>query len=203
MSRLHHDPSPPAGRAPMPPLVEENAPDNAERAWRNRRVGEDHMIVLTRPLQETEWDMIRAFVGSTDRGDLWLRFGQSIDFQDDAMLKRFFDVGTAASEMICMLDEAGDISGILHRVPVSPIEAEIALIVRSDRKRMGIGQRLLRAALSRAKEQNLKLLRALILRENTPMLRLAWKIGLVPGKSSGFYVEIEFRLGEVNALGRG
>ena len=136
--------------------------------------------------------MIRAFVGKTDREDLRLRFGQSLDFADAASLKRFFDTGSAG-ELVCMLDEAGDISGI-HRVLTSSSEAEIALIVRSDVKRTGIGEKLLRTALSRAAKQRLRTLRALVLRENAAMLRLARKIGFVARKPAGFSVEVELDL---------
>lgn len=138
--------------------------------------------------------MIRTFVSMTDRDDLRLRFGQSLDFQDAATLKRFFDIGGERGELVCMLDETGDMSGILHRVLISPSKAEIALIVRSDLKRTGIGEKLLRTALSRAVQQDLKTLSALVLRENGAMLRLARKIGFVPRKSSGFSVEVEFDL---------
>ena len=138
--------------------------------------------------------MIRAFVGKTDREDLRLRFGQSLDFADAATLKRFFDIGGGAGELVCMLDEAGDMSGILHRVLTSPCEAEIALLVRSDVKRIGIGGKLLRTALSRAAAQRLQTLRALVLRENAAMLRLARKIGFVARKPAGFSVEVELDL---------
>ena len=191
MSHLHYEPSPPATLVPIPPLANQDEP---QRAWQNSAVGEDRTIVLTRPLNENEWGMIRVFVARTNREDLRLRFGQSLDFADAATLRRFFDIGGDAGELLCMLDEAGDICGILHRVLTSPSEAEIALIVRSDRKRRGIGETLLRTALSRAAKQNLKTLRALVLRENGAMLRLARKLGLVPRKPYGFSVEVEFDL---------
>jgi ribosomal protein S18 acetylase RimI-like enzyme len=151
-------------------------------------------VVLTRPLGETQWQMIRTFVGRTDRDDLRLRFGQPLDFTDDATLKRFFDVGGACGEQVWALDDAGDICGILHRVRTSPSAAEIALIVRSDRKRRGFGEQLLRTALARAVEQNLTTLRAYVLGENSAMLRLARKVGFVAQKPAGFSVELEFNL---------
>jgi GNAT superfamily N-acetyltransferase len=197
MGELHQNAAPLIGRVPMPTLAEAGVSKCAalEAAWQDGEAGGNRMIVFAQPLHETEWGMIRAFVRKTDRDDLHLRFGQSIDFHDDATLKRFFGISGAIGELLCTLDDAGDIVGVLHRVLVSPREAEIALIVRSDRKRNGIGERLLRTALSRAAQQGLKTLRALILRDNTPMLRLARKVGLTPLKSAGFAVEVEFVLG--------
>ena len=191
MSHVHHERPPLAASVRIPPPADRSGP---EGAWHNSDAGKDRTIVLTHPLSEHEWAMIRAFVGKTDREDLRLRFGQSLDFADAATLKRFFDIGSGAGELVCMSDEAGDISGILHRVLTSPSEAEIALIVRSDVKRTGIGEKLLRAALSRAAEERLRILRALVLRENAAMLRLARKIGFVARKPAGFSVEVELDL---------
>ena len=188
MRHVHHERPPLAASVRIPPPADRSEPENA---WHNSDAGKDRTIVLTHPLSEHEWAMIRAFVGKTDREDLRLRFGQSLDFADAATLKRFFDIGGGAGELVCMLDEAGDISGILHRVFTSPAEAEIALIVRSDLKRTGIGEKLLRAALSRAAEERLQILRALVLCENAAMLRLARKIGFAARKPAGFSVEVE------------
>ena len=138
--------------------------------------------------------MIRTFVGRTDREDLRLRFGQPLDFADDAILKRFFDIGGPCGEQIWALDDAGNIGGVLHRVRTSPSAAEVALIVRSDRKRRGFGEELLRAALARAAKQNLTTLRAYVLGENSAMLRLARKVGFVARSPTGFSVELEFNL---------
>jgi ribosomal protein S18 acetylase RimI-like enzyme len=191
MSQLHHEQSPLPASIPIPPLASQREPQSAGQT---DDAGEDRTVVFTRPLNENEWGMIRAFVAKTDREDLRLRFGQSLDFADAATLKRFFDIGGDGGELVCMLDEAGDITGILQRVLTSPSEAEIALIVRSDRQRMGIGEKLLRTALSRAIGQNLKTLRALVLHENGAMLRLARKFGLASRKPSGFSVELELDL---------
>jgi GNAT superfamily N-acetyltransferase len=151
-------------------------------------------ITLTRPLSEAQWRKIRTFVGGTNRDDLRLRFGQPLDFADDAILRRFFGVGGACSEQIWALDDAGDISGILHRVRTSPAAAEIALIVRSNLKRRGVGEALLRTALARAAAQNVTILRAYVLGENSAMLRLARKVGFVAKGRTGFSVELEFNL---------
>ena len=191
MSHAHHERSLLAALVRIPPPADRS---EVESAWHNGDAGNGRTIVLTHPLSEHAWAMIRAFVGKTDREDLRLRFGQSLDFADAATLKRFFDIGGSAGELVCMLDEAGDISGILHRVLTSPCEAEIALIVRSDVKRTGIGEKLLRTALSQAAEQRLQTLRALVLRENAAMLRLARKIGFMACKPAGFSVEVELDL---------
>ncbi|MGO9628050.1 MAG: N-acetyltransferase family protein [Xanthobacteraceae bacterium] len=138
--------------------------------------------------------MVRAFVRRTEREALRLRFGQAADFADDSTLKRFFGIKDKIGEMIWMLDEDEAVCGILHRVLISPTQAEIAVIVRSDRARRGIGRALLRTAVSRAASQDLKRLSALVHSENIVMLRLARSLGFAPRKSFGLAVELELDL---------
>jgi N-acetylglutamate synthase-like GNAT family acetyltransferase len=81
-----------------------------------------------------------------------------------------------------------------HLVRLSPEQAEIALIVRSDRVRRGIGERLLRITLARAAQHDLKTVTAFVLYENSAMLRLARKLGFGVRNSSGLTVELELQL---------
>jgi RimJ/RimL family protein N-acetyltransferase len=166
----------------------------AEGAAPSGVVCHGEIVVLTRALAERDWDMVRAFVRGTSRESLRLRFGQAADFTDDRTLKRFFDIKSPNGEMMWMLEEGGAICAIVHLARLSPGQAEIALIVRSDRARRGIGEALLRTALARAARQGLRTLSAVVLHENTAMLRLARKAGFVPCKSLGLAVELEFDL---------
>jgi RimJ/RimL family protein N-acetyltransferase len=203
MNDLQHNGAGSADR--LPALAA--APDGRKNSWQHRDFGQQRMqgrtehgtMILAGPLRPAEWDMIRAFIRKAERDDLRLRFGQWLDFENEPTVRRFFDIAGSTGELVCALDENGDISGILHRVLTSPCEAEIALIVRSDLKRTGIGENLVRTALARAARQNLKMLRASVLGENRAMLRLARKLGVVSRKSAGFSVELEFDLRQLCA----
>jgi RimJ/RimL family protein N-acetyltransferase len=175
-------------------------PNKAEIAWHRSDVRDGEIVVLKGALTEPEWDKVRVFVRRTSRESLRLRFGQAVDFADDRTLKRFFGMEGVSGEMIWMLEEGGAICAIAHLVRLSPARAEIALIVRSDRARRGIGEKLLRTTLARAARHGLHTLSALVLHENTAMLRLARKVGFEPRKSLGLTVELEFDLGEVRNL---
>jgi RimJ/RimL family protein N-acetyltransferase len=158
------------------------------------------IVILSEPLTEPQWEMLRAFVRRTGGASLRLRFGQAADFADEATLRRLFGIAGHGDEMLWMLEESGAICGIVHLVRLSPTHAEIALIVRSDRARQGIGESLLHAALARAAEQGLSKLDALVLYENIPMLRLARKVGFEPSNSSGslgLMVALDFDLGRM------
>jgi L-amino acid N-acyltransferase YncA len=153
-----------------------------------------NIVAITEPLTEPEWAMLRGFVHRTSRESLRLRFGQAADFTDDHTLERFFGIKGEDDEMLWTLDERGAVCGVVHLVRVAPMRAEIALIVRSDRVRRGIGEKLLRAALTRASREGLAALDAFVLHENIAMLRLARKVGFESHLTSGLSVALEFDL---------
>jgi GNAT superfamily N-acetyltransferase len=163
----------------------------------NGTASDRDIVVLSAPLTEPQWDMLRAFVRGTSRESLRLRFGQAVDFTDERMLRRFFAIVGSGDEMLRMLEPDGSICAVAHLVPLRSGHAEIALIVRSDRVHRGFGERLLRAALVHASTQGLCVVDALVLYENIPMLRLARKIGFAPHNSLGLTVALEFDLGRV------
>jgi acetyltransferase len=145
------------------------------------------------PLGEKQWNCVRAFVRESEPRDLRWRFGYPLAFDDETTLRRAFGV-KAGGEMLWSLDEAPAIAGICHHVPISPLEAEIALIVRSDLKGFGIGEYLLRSVIAHAGRQGLKTLSASVQRDNWPMLRLARKVGCVLREAHGEAIEIAFNI---------
>jgi acetyltransferase len=155
----------------------------------------DRLQIVRWPLSDAQWDKVRAFVQRTKREDLRQRFGHPLAFDDEFTLRRTFGI-KVDGEMLWSLDANGAIAGICHHVLISPQDAEIALIVRSDLKGFGIGEFLLRAVLKHATRQGLTTLTASVLRDNAPMLRLAMKAGCVLRAAHGETVEIAFNIGQ-------
>ena len=153
----------------------------------------DRLRIVAGPLSEAQWDCVRAFVRHTEADDLRRRFGYPLAFDDEFTLRRAFGINFDG-EMLWSLGEDGAIAGICHRVQMSPEEAEIALIVRSDLKGFGIGESLLGKVLTRAARQGVKTLHASVLRDNTPMLRLAMKAGCVLHEAHSEAIEIAFNV---------
>jgi RimJ/RimL family protein N-acetyltransferase len=153
------------------------------------------ITLLDRPLVEAEWDMVRRFVRRMEREDLRLRFGHPLDLCDEITLRRAFDIKAGVGEISWLLDETAAIAGLAHRIMVSRAQAEVGLIVRSDLKRTGIGELLLREMLARSAQQGLETLSGLVLSENRAMLRLAAKIGFAPRQVCAFTAELTLELG--------
>jgi hypothetical protein len=163
MPSLHHA-NPLYPYSPVPPAP----PAATGIARRYGEIQPGDIVVLDHALTELEWDKVRAFVRGTSRESLRLRFGQAADFRDERTLKRLVDIDGASGEMIWMLEQGGAICAIAHLVRLSPEQAEVALMVRSDRVRCGIGERLLRVTLARAAQHDVKTVTALVLYETPP-----------------------------------
>lgn len=154
-----------------------------------------NVVVIDRPLAEREWDMVRAFVERAQREDLRQRFGHPLNFGDEATLRRAFAIKAGSAEVTWLVNDSAVIAAIAHRIMITPAEAEIGLIVRSDLKHRGIGEFLLRNVLARAARHGVTTLSASVLRENRPMLRLAAKIGYEARAACGLSVEMTFNIG--------
>jgi len=158
------------------------------------------ITILNRPLLDSEWDLVRAFARRLERRDITLRFGRALDLANDSTLKQYFDISPGVGEVAWVLDDTNAITGVSHRITVSHSEAEIALIVRSDLKRLGIGEFLLRQMLVRSAQDGLSTLSASVFQENRPMLKLVDKIGYVPRQTSAWTVEVIFELSRPTTL---
>lgn len=174
-------------------------PAQGQRSLPRHSFFEERLIVREKPLAETEWRMVQDFVSQMERKDLRLRFGHPFDFGDEATLRPVFDVKAGVGEISWLLDETAAIAGIAHRVRLSRSEAEIALVVRSDLKRNGIGAFLLREMVARSAQQGIKTLIGLVLPENRPMLRLAADIGFQPRGLCALTIELVLEVDRIAA----
>lgn len=163
----------------------------------------ERITVRRHKLGERDWTLLRAFVGRLTPEDVRRRFGAPLALDDEATLRRAFEVEAGAGEIAWLADEEAAIAGIVQRVMVSPSEAELGLIVRPDRHRAGIGEFLLRDLQQRAARQGLKTLCATVLRDNRAMLRLALKLGYVPRQESAWMVELALALEAIAAARSG
>jgi len=87
------------------------------------------------------------------------------------------------SGTVCLVAASpGDPGGLVAEaryLPIAPGMAELALTVRHDYQGAGLGQQLLDGLVERAREDGLARLRAVVLLDNMPMLRLLQHYGWV------------------------
>jgi acetyltransferase len=116
--------------------------------------------------------------------DIRLRFGRLLRWRD-ACARDMLDTG----EAFAAFDARGEIVGVARLV-----EGEIALAVRSDLKRRGIGRRLLGHLVAHAVAHGMTRLSGYFLAENRPALALAHRAGFRLEGNYGSLVELRLCL---------
>lgn len=129
-----------------------------------------------------------AFGRQVDEGDVRRRFASgrlSLPHLVPAL------VGAGESDVAFgALDVVGTVFGVLNLAGVSAEAAEIALIVRSDVQRRGIGRALLTHAVDWARHRGISHVFGLVLAENDAMLALAVTTGFRRTRWDGLFVEV-------------
>jgi GNAT superfamily N-acetyltransferase len=119
---------------------------------------------ILRPLTLSDSGLCAEFIGRLDGADIRRRFGTRKLEPKDLLVRRCWGA----------FDTARSLAGIVSLHPVSERLAEFGLIVRSDRKRRGIGRTLV-ACLRRWVPR--PTLVGYVTAENGPMLALARATG--------------------------
>lgn len=132
---------------------------------------------ILRPLTLSDAAACVDFIGRLDGADIRFRFGTRKLKPEDLLSRRCWGAFDAARALV----------GVVSLDPVSERLAEFGLIVRSDRKRRGIG----RALITHLKRWTEGLtLTGYVLAENGPMLALARTCGFTLARWDETLVEI-------------
>jgi ribosomal protein S18 acetylase RimI-like enzyme len=109
--------------------------------------------------------------------DVRLRFGRPLALDDRDTLRRVFGLDEGRIETIGAFDPGGHVLALASVAWVEPGAAEIALIVRSDLKRRGLGATLLAHVIKSARGAGFRRLVAHIGPDNTAIRRLVRRFG--------------------------
>jgi acetyltransferase len=109
--------------------------------------------------------------------DVRLRFGRPAALGDGDTFRRLFALDDSKVETVGAFDLSSRILGLATVAWVAPRTAEVALIVRSDLQRRGIGATLLAHVIKNARSAGYSLLLADIDYGNVPIRRLAQRFG--------------------------
>ena len=130
-----------------------------------------------------------AFGARLEREDLRLRFAGLVKLECEALRAQLLAIDHAQHEALAVF--AGrEMLAIAHLVRTAPAAAELAVIVRSDLKRRGLGRVLLTRLIAHACALGLRTLTAQILSENLPMQRLAREAGFHATGRNGFLIDM-------------
>ena len=109
--------------------------------------------------------------------DIRLRFGRPVALGDAGTFRRLFGLDDRKIETAGLFNLSGQILGLATVAWVRPGTAEVALIIRSDLQRRGLGATLLANVIKDARDAGFRLLSAHIDYGNVPMRRLARRFG--------------------------
>ncbi|HWG81102.1 MAG TPA: GNAT family N-acetyltransferase [Stellaceae bacterium] len=130
-----------------------------------------------------------AFAARLAREDLRLRFAGLVKLDCDALRAQLLAIDHTQHEALAVF-AGSEMLAIAHLVRTAPVTAELAIIVRSDLKRRGLGRVLLARLVAHACALGLRTLTAQILSENLPMQRLAREAGFRATGRSGFLIDM-------------
>ncbi|MDW6022523.1 GNAT family N-acetyltransferase [Mesorhizobium sp. BAC0120] len=127
-----------------------------------------------RELHATEERACEAFFRRLDRDDIHYRFGAPRSSGAYLLPRR---KGADCSLAFAAVDGTQNILAIANVECLSTDAAEVALIVRSDLKRRGLGSAMLAHVVCWAEHSRVRRLTGFVLPDNTAMLRLASTMG--------------------------
>ena len=132
-----------------------------------------------RPMRPEDEPAITAFLARVSREDLRLRFFHTMKEFSHSFVARLTQLDYARAMAFVATDAAsGEIVGVVRLHSDSRYEtAEYAILLRSDFKGKGLGWALMQLLIDYAKNEDLKRLSGVVLRENMTMLAMCRELG--------------------------
>ena len=130
-----------------------------------------------RELRPADAAEVQAFVRRLSMESRRMRFFAPINELTPHQLERVTAGGAPDDLNLAAFDVAGRIVGLAQFAVKDDASAEFGVVVDDALQRSGLGTRLIRRLLERARARGLAALQGLVLGDNWPMLSLAAKLG--------------------------
>ncbi|MEO5735083.1 MAG: bifunctional acetate--CoA ligase family protein/GNAT family N-acetyltransferase [Rubrivivax sp.] len=141
--------------------------------------------VRVRPIRPDDEARHRRFLERLDPEDIRMRIFYSRRSIERSELARLTQIDYEREMAFIALDEAAETLGVVRAVAdPDNIEAEFGIVVRSDLKGGGLGERLLRKLADHQRARGTQVLIATVLADNHRMLALAHDLGFAVGERS-------------------
>ena len=154
-----------------------------------RRFG-GHTAII-QPLQPSDRDTLLSFFESHTQETIHLRYGYEVKQISNARAAELVGVDQSVDAALGIFEPAESVPLVaIGRYCLTPEgnSAEVAFVVREDRRRHGMATALLEELLRIAGSRGLATLEAQVLRENQPMLEIFGRLGgvraAIPGTDS-------------------
>lgn len=147
-------------------------------AW-TRQIALAQRRFFVRPIKPEDELAIGAMLNKVTAEDLRLRFFSPQKFFSHVFLARLTQLDYAREIAFIALEEPGGEAAGAVRLHAGPdhVEAEYAILLRSDLKGLGLGRALMELILDWARADGLKRVHSQVLAENGPMLALCRSLG--------------------------
>ena len=146
--------------------------------WVEMKNGEQ---VLFRPILPEDEPQLRAFIAQVTKEDLYYRYFSEISeftHEDLANMTQIDYDREMAFVAVRHRDEGNEILGVTRAISdPDNIDAEFAVLVRSDLKGLGLGRRLLEKLIGYTRDHGLLCLNGITMPHNRGMITLARKLG--------------------------
>nr|VUD27608.1 acyl-CoA synthetase [Salmonella sp. NCTC 7297] len=148
---------------------------------------------LFRPILPEDEPQLRQFIAQVTKEDLYYRYFSEINeftHEDLANMTQIDYDREMAFVAVRRLDNAEEILGVTRAISdPDNMDAEFAVLVRSDLKGLGLGRRLMEKLIAYTRDHGLKRLNGITMPNNRGMVVLARKLG--------FQVDIQLEEGIV------
>ncbi|MDK9605275.1 bifunctional acetate--CoA ligase family protein/GNAT family N-acetyltransferase [Lelliottia wanjuensis] len=155
--------------------------------WVEMKNGEQ---VLFRPILPEDEPQLRAFIAQVTKEDLYYRYFSEISeftHEDLANMTQIDYDREMAFVAVRHRDEGDEILGVTRAISdPDNVDAEFAVLVRSDLKGLGLGRRLLEKLIGYTRDHGLLCLNGITMPHNRGMITLARKLGF----------DVDIQLGE-------
>jgi acetyltransferase len=143
----------------------------------------DGIALTIRPIRPDDAPRLQHGLTHLSPTTIYLRFLQAANQLSDLQAQRFavLDYQTQMA-LVAVFDEDGEehMLGVARYALVDPHDpqtAEVAVVVRDDFQRHGIGTKLLESLIHYARQHGVKTFVATVIASNTPVMHFIWKGG--------------------------
>jgi acetyltransferase len=155
-----------------------------------------------RPIRPEDSPQHRQFLAQITPEDLYHRFFNGVRQLPEEELRHFTHIDyDREMAFIAVAPEGGEILGVARAcADHARVNAEFAVLVRSDLKRQGLGTLLMRKLIQYCRDRSMRQLWGYVMTDNVPMMRLCRALGFRVRRTERNIAEITLDLQSIETV---